>query len=331
MLQALAWKQMGQWKNWDLIQAEWGKGTDMRQSHAQEVLKRTEYTEGTDIQEHIKLLCTWRTAVDNLSTTVMSDKTWRGIIIRSIPPSEKWLPVIPSLYSMGNTADIISTLLVHGMILGRGASKVSASGSSWNMVLAAWTSNGCTNPNCKAKKQCTHTTDNCYWPGGGKEGQFLPNFGQRAKANITMSTTVATPTPSTNTPAPVKTEHFVLSAWDSATGQSRVLIDDEMVPSTKVLISQGFQGFKKGKIPTFLGTQEPVAQCSCWGIHLLSINHYHPMLETQLKQRMVDGGEWNITYTWALHTPTLNANLISISVLDQAGLVTTFGSGKGLA
>ena len=217
-------------ESWDSIQAEWGKSTDMRQSHAQEALNRTEYAEGTDIQEHIKLLHTWRAAVDNLSTTAMSDKTWRGIIIRSIPPSAKWLPVIPSLYSMSNAADIISTLLAHGMILGRGASKVSASGSSSNMVLTAQSSEGCTNPNCKAKKQSTYMTNNCYWPGGGKEGQFPPNFGQRAKANITISTTVAAPTPAINTLTPAKTEHFVLSAWDSATGQSGILINDEMVP-----------------------------------------------------------------------------------------------------
>ena len=43
---------------WDSIQNEWGKSTDMLCSHAQEVLNWTEYTEGSDIQEHIKLLCT---------------------------------------------------------------------------------------------------------------------------------------------------------------------------------------------------------------------------------------------------------------------------------
>jgi hypothetical protein len=48
----------------------------------------------------------------------MLDKTWRGIIIWSILPATKWLPVIPSLYSMMTSADIISTLLAHGMILG---------------------------------------------------------------------------------------------------------------------------------------------------------------------------------------------------------------------
>jgi hypothetical protein len=41
---------------WDSIQAEWGKSSDMRRSHAQEALNRTTYNEGTDIQEHIKLL-----------------------------------------------------------------------------------------------------------------------------------------------------------------------------------------------------------------------------------------------------------------------------------
>ena len=74
---------------------------------------------------------------------------------------------------MTTSADIISTLLTHGMILGR----VTTTRTS-NTVLAAHITEGCTNPNCKAKKRSTHTTNNCYWPGGGKEGQFPPKFGQ---------------------------------------------------------------------------------------------------------------------------------------------------------
>ena len=72
---------------WDSIQSEWGRSTDMRRSHAQEALNRTLFVEGNEIQDHIKLLRTRRAAVDNLSTTAMSDETWRGIIIRSIPPT----------------------------------------------------------------------------------------------------------------------------------------------------------------------------------------------------------------------------------------------------
>ena len=67
---------------WESIQTEWGKSTDMQRSHAQEALNRTVYVEGSDIQGHIKLLRTWRAAVDNLSTTPMTDETWKGIVIR---------------------------------------------------------------------------------------------------------------------------------------------------------------------------------------------------------------------------------------------------------
>ncbi len=38
----------------------------------------------------------------------------------------------------------------------------------------------------------------------------------------------------------------------------------------------------------------------------------------------------SITFTHVLHTPTLNANLISISAFDNAGLTTTFGNGRGV-
>ena len=48
------------------------------------------------------------------------------------------------------------------------------------------------------------------------------------------------------------------------------------------------------------------------------------------QQYVVNGGERNITYTRALHAPSLNANLISISALDKAGLTTTFSNGKGI-
>jgi hypothetical protein len=51
---------------YDSIQNEWGKSTDMRRSHAQEALNRTEYIEGTDILDHIKLIRTRKAAVDNL-------------------------------------------------------------------------------------------------------------------------------------------------------------------------------------------------------------------------------------------------------------------------
>jgi len=136
---------------WDSIQNEWGKSTDMRWSHAQEALDQTVYDEGSDIQEHIKLLRTRKATVDNLSTSAMSNETWKGIIIRSIPPTTKWLPVVPSLYNITSPADIFSILITHGMILDRGKKDKPTSGSS-NTALAAKVTDGCTNLNCKVKK-----------------------------------------------------------------------------------------------------------------------------------------------------------------------------------
>jgi len=142
---------------WESIQNEWGKSTDMRRSHAHKSLNRTVYVEGTDVQEHIKLLQIRKALVDNLSTSAIPDESWRGIIICSIPPTPKWLPVIPSLYTMTSSVDIISTLSSHGMILDRGNQGKPTSTSS-NTVLAARERIGCVNVNCKAKKCSTHTT-----------------------------------------------------------------------------------------------------------------------------------------------------------------------------
>ena len=339
---------------WDSIQVEWGKSTDMRRSHAQEALNRTEYAEGTAIQDHIKLLRTRKAALDNLCTEAMSDETWRGVIIRSIPPTSKWLPVIPALYQLPTSADIVSTLLAHGMVLERGTPKATT-GSS-NTVLTARVSEGCTNPQCKARKRSTHTTGDCYWPGGGKEGQFPPNFGQRAKANVaTSASTPATSIPPISTPTtstPGQTEHFVLSAQVPVIPrQSGVLIDSESVritdfpPTAMALISQGFHGFQNGKVPTFMDS----GASNMMFISKDAFDEYKPtplrigdsakaldgsfeiIGEGNVTQRyMLEGKKREITYTRALHTPTLNGNLISVSTLDKAGLATTFADSQGI-
>ena len=44
----------------------------------------------------------------------------------------------------------------------------------------------------------------------------------------------------------------------------------------------------------------------------------------------VDGKDRDFTYTHALHMPTLNANLVSVSMLDKARLITTLGNRKGV-
>ena len=312
---------------WDSIQTEWGKSTDMRRSHAQEALDRTVYAEDSDIQEHIKLLRTRKAAMDNLSSSTMNDESWKGIIIRSIPPTSKWLPVIPSLYSMTSTADIFSTLIAHGMILDRGMQSKPTSASS-NTALAAKAVKSCTNPNCKVKKRSTHSTDDCYWPGGGKEGQFPPNFGQRARANAAFSNQNMI-------------EHFVLSA--TVLDNPGIIIDNNN--EVTALVSKSFQSFNGGKVPTFIDSGVSDTMFVSKG----DFNNYTSTPPrsgdsakavdgdfeiigegTVVKHYLVDGKEKKITYTHAIHTPTLNANLVSVSSFDKARLTVTFGGGHGV-
>jgi hypothetical protein len=149
-------------------------------------------------------------------------------------------PDDPSLYGMTSTVDIFLTLIAHGMILDRGAQSKPMSGLS-NMALAVTTGGRCMNPNCEAKKRTTHTTANCYWPGGDKEGQFPPNFGQHAKADIVSSMQGAI-------------EHFVLSARVSDTpGNSGLIVgeDETKATTTVALVCGSFQNFSGEEIPTF--------------------------------------------------------------------------------
>ena len=310
----------------------------MRRSHAHEALHRTVFVEGSDIQDHIKVLRTRRAALDNLDTSPMSDDSWKGILIRSIPPSPKWLPLIPSLYALGTSAEIITTLYAHALILARHSDLGQASSSQSNTALAAKSSASCVNPNCKARKRSTHTIDNCYWPGGGKEGQFPPNFGQRSKANAANAAATATE----------QTEHFALSASVPDTpGQSGIMIDDD--PEDHPLLAcagKSFQSFDNRKTPTFLDSgasdtffvskdvftgYKPVttrvgdsAKAKDGGFEILGEGSVCQCYK-------VDGKEQDVTYTRALHTPTLNANLVSVSALDKAGLTITFGGGQGVA
>ena len=130
----------------------------------------------------------------------------------------------------------------HGMIIGRDMNNKTATGmNSSNAALAAQTTEGSTNPNCKAMKQSTHMTSNCYWPRGGKKGQFPVNFGQRNQANTATSTPAST---MNSTPAIGQPKTFVLSTQILDTpGQSGVLINAPMDHPPMALISKGFQNF----------------------------------------------------------------------------------------
>ena len=150
---------------------------------------------------------------------------------------------------------------------------------------------------------------NCYWPGGGKEGQFPP----------------AAHVPDT-------------------LGQSGVLISSLTNFPTMALISKGFQNFGK-EIPTFMDSEASntmfvsremftkyTPTASQVGDSAKVVNGGFEIVGegNVVQQYRADGKECTVTHTHALHTPVLNANLISISAFDRAGLTTTFHNGQGI-
>jgi hypothetical protein len=124
-----------------------------------------------------------------------------------------------------------------------------------------------------------------------------------------------------------------------------VLIDDQANYPPMAFISKRFQNFGK-EIPTFLDS----GASDTMFVSRTMFNEYIPIASRVgdsakaigggfeivgegniVQQYQVNGKEQTITYTRALHTPSLNANLISISAFDRAGLTTTtFGNGRGI-
>ena len=129
-------------------------------------------------------------------------------------------------------------------------------------------------------------------------------------------------------------------------GQSGVLINDLPEYPPMALISKGFQNFEDGKIPTFMDS----GASDMMFVLREAFDNYTPtdgrmgdsakategsfeiIGEGNVTQRYaIEGKEREVTYTRALHTPTLNTNLVSVSSLDRAGLTITFGNGQGIA
>jgi hypothetical protein len=126
-------------------------------------------------------------------------------------------------------------------------------------------------------------------------------------------------------------------------GQSGVIVDTPLDYSSMVLVSKSFQVFREGKLPTFLDSRASDTMF----ILKESFADYEPIesrVGNSAKAKdgdfeivgegnvvqwyLINGKEHKTTYTCAFHTPTLNANLVSISALDRAGLTTIFGGGK---
>jgi hypothetical protein len=151
--------------------------TEMGLVNALRDLHTAHLVPGTPMAEHVsRLRILWQAAND--MGTKVNDSTFRTIFISLL--GEEWDAVIPILHTFTTSAEVISFITMQAERLSARTLAVTPA-----TVLAANTQDPrdarraerrnlvCTNAQCGVPRQKGHTISDCFWPGGGKEGQWL--------------------------------------------------------------------------------------------------------------------------------------------------------------
>lgn len=133
---------------------------------------------GTPMLEHVaRVRELWQTAND--MGAGITDDGFRTIFISLL--GEEWDMIVPVLYTFTTSAEVISFVTMHAERLNRVPSSSNSSPASALVAntfgnrdarRAARRNLVCSNPQCGAQGRKGHTIADCFWPGGGKEGQW---------------------------------------------------------------------------------------------------------------------------------------------------------------
>ncbi|KAF9039469.1 hypothetical protein BDZ89DRAFT_1129363 [Hymenopellis radicata] len=146
----------------------------------------------------------------DLNAQTVTDKDLKGVLIRSLPATNpQWLPLIAQLFPCPAAEDVWFAIMSYAATI-----KLPKAPTGGTTAFAATGKRHCTNPNCKAKDRGSHWIIDCYWEGGGKEGQFPANFGRAKKQSQPQANQTTASTPA---PTPPSTSHVVLAAWSDGT------------------------------------------------------------------------------------------------------------------
>jgi hypothetical protein len=163
---------------WESIVTKYRNKSTMAVAHAKDNITHQIYNPANLIDDHFKRHNVLRRAVIDAGGTISDDEHITNII-KCLPASLDYIK--PTLYTLTTIGDVENLLKL--------SIKPSTTPSIDPFALAARNSGlVCVNPNCK---RTGHLIDNCYWPGGGKEGQFPAHFGNRHTAT-THTATMAT-------------------------------------------------------------------------------------------------------------------------------------------
>ena len=322
--------------------------SDLAKINIQRELRDTRFLDGNDFSAHVANLRTLWTRANSAGSNI-SDTDFRTIILTSLP--ETWDTIVATLYDAKSSADAIARLDMHWSRINRNG-KVSTATSS-SVALQANAKPGgnvkrCANTNCKRKG---HVIEDCYWPGGGKEGQFPPGFGKRggASGNATGTASAAgTGTASATANAAIIETAYALMADlrgiqvgdpDEANNGMLPVGPGSGLDNVWVLMAGG----KAENVQTYVDSG---ASDHCF-VNKSDFSAYVPFSETRegqaacrgakfricgkgtvVKTYMSKGKQTKLTFNNALHTPDFAANLISVGRFDAAGFRVVFNEAE---
>lgn len=329
---------------WASLEKRYNNSNDLARAYAQRELRSLKLEEGGDYQEHIANLLAKHQRANAIGSNV-TDADFREIILTSLPSS--WDVVVATLHSAATSTDMIVLLDLHWSRINRNA-KVKSSGTSAVALKANGRSGGftrkiCSNPSCGRRG---HTIEQCYWPGGGKEGQFPAGFGQRGGATGSATTAASTTGTPTANAAVIETAYALASIsipQDAAYEVTDVpdIVEDVsyMEGAIAMNVSDGHGVHRityadsgannhyfanKTDFSTYTKFPE-VKEGQAATKSSRFVIHGTGSVE---KKYLSNNKSTTFTFSNALHTPDFAANLISVSKFDDAGFNIHFGGGK---
>jgi hypothetical protein len=189
--------------------------------------------------EHVSRLRTlWQVAND--MGAKIEDKGFRSIFISLL--GEEWDTVVPVLHTFTTSAEVISFVTMHADRLNRVPASTSP-GSTTALTTNTYNDRDarraarknliCSNPQCNAPGHKGHTIADCFWPGGGKEGQW-PSWwkGKRPMGAATVNYLETFAFTATTNPAVMWTApEAIINVYDDIGVQTVTFCGEEVLAS----------------------------------------------------------------------------------------------------
>ena len=128
----------------------------------------------TPLRTHISTIRSYAEALDRLHNDKPSNTQTISRIFTSLPSSYSTIIKILKLHENANDIEFIVECILSEETAQKPTTTISPADSVRALFVSRTpkTSIICENPVCKTAGRTGHMVDNCFWPGGGKEGQW---------------------------------------------------------------------------------------------------------------------------------------------------------------